>query len=109
MKYLILTLFLVISPVHAWTVCSDGWCMNEAEFISDVPMQEELEEYNVEEFENQFKSGVVLELLTLSGTPVTRKNYLQIVYPEGMPKEWDAELESMLPPCLQDYSKVKQD
>ena len=83
--------------------------MNEAEFISDVPMQEELEEYNVEEFENQFKSGVVLELLSLSGTPVTRKNYLGLNYPEGLPEEWTAELESMLPPCLQDFSKVQQD
>ena len=80
--------------------------MNEAEFFSDAPM---LEEFSVEEFEKQFKSDVVLELLTLSGTPVTRKNYLQIAYPKGMPKEWDAELESMLPPCLQDFSKVKQD
>jgi len=83
--------------------------MNEAEYFSDVPMQEELVEYTVEELENQAKSDVVLGWMIQLGIPVTRKNYLQIAYPEGMPKEWDAELESMLPPCLQDFSKVNQD
>jgi hypothetical protein len=109
MKYLILTLFLFTSPVHAWTVCSDGWCMNEADYISDIAMQEKLEEHTVEELENQAKSDVVVGWMMRLGIPVTRKNYLGLNYPEGLTEEWTAELESMLPPCVQDFSKVKQD
>ena len=109
MKYLILALFLFTSPVHAWTVCLNGWCMNETDYISDIAMQEELEEYTVEELENQAKSDIVLGWMIQLGIPVTRKNYLGLNYPEGLPEEWTAELESMLPPCLQDFSKVQQD
>lgn len=39
--------------------------------------------------------------------PITRENYLEIAYLEGLPEEWTAELEAELPEPLQfsDLSK----
>lgn len=33
--------------------------------------------------------------------PITRENYLEIAYLEGLPEEWTAELEAELPEPLQ--------
>jgi hypothetical protein len=32
--------------------------------------------------------------------PVTRENYIEMAYPEGLPEEWAAELEADLPEAL---------
>jgi hypothetical protein len=34
------------------------------------------------------------------GIPVTRENYKEMAYPEGLPEEWTAELEANLPNAL---------
>ena len=34
--------------------------------------------------------------------PITRKNYLDLAYPDGMPEEWTAELEMGLPEHLRE-------
>lgn len=50
----------------------------------------------------------VIQMLTQQGTPVTRENYLALAYPFGMPEEWTAELESMLPEELQYHEAVDE-
>lgn len=39
----------------------------------------------------------VVQTLLKGGFPVTRENYLELAYPEGLPDEWTAELEAELP------------
>ena len=34
--------------------------------------------------------------------PITRKNYLDLAYPDGIPEEWTAELEMGLPEHLRE-------
>ena len=42
-------------------------------------------------------TDVGLLMLKRAGLPLTRENYLGMVYPEGPPKEWSEELEQQLP------------
>jgi hypothetical protein len=39
----------------------------------------------------------VLNLLKQFNMPVTRENYLNLAYPEGLPEDWGAEGEASLP------------
>lgn len=43
----------------------------------------------------------LVELLLKLGKPLTRESYLAFAYPDGLPEEWDAELEGMLPEPFQ--------
>lgn len=49
----------------------------------------------------------VIQTLIKLGTPVTRKSYLEIAYPEGLPNEWTADLEAELPEELQYHEEKK--
>ena len=42
----------------------------------------------------------IVDFMVKNKIPVTRENYLEIAYQDGLP-EWSAELESMLPEELQ--------
>ena len=46
----------------------------------------------------------ILNLMKKFNVPVTRDNYSGLAYPEGLPKDWNAELESHLPKSLQKKS-----
>ena len=46
----------------------------------------------------------ILNLMKKFNVPVTRDNYLGLAYPEGLPEDWNAELESHLPKSLQKKS-----
>lgn len=52
-----------------------------------------------------FPSGpeddLLVKWMTKHGIPLTRENYLEIAYPEGLPIPWTAELEAQLPSELQ--------
>ena len=39
----------------------------------------------------------VLDLLRQFNLPLTRENYLNLAYPEGLPEDWDAAGETSLP------------
>jgi hypothetical protein len=39
----------------------------------------------------------VLDLLKQFNLPLTRENYLNLAYPEGLPEDWGAEGEASLP------------
>ena len=54
-----------------------------------------------ENLANSLGTDPVVQTLIKLGFPVTRENYLEIAYPEGLPKEWTAELEAELPEQLQ--------
>lgn len=43
----------------------------------------------------------IVEYLEEIGVPVTRENYLNFAYPDGLPEDYGAELEAELPPELQ--------
>ena len=50
----------------------------------------------------------VLDLLRQFNMPVTRKNYLDLAYPDGLPADWGAEGEAGLPEKIrQSQVKVK--
>jgi hypothetical protein len=42
----------------------------------------------------------LVETMIRLGIPVTRDNYLEMAYPEGIPEQWTAELEADLPDAL---------
>ena len=46
----------------------------------------------------------ILAMMRRLGIPLTREKYLAIAYPEGLPKEWGAELEAQLPLEIQKSS-----
>ena len=46
-------------------------------------------------------SDPLVESMKRLGAPLTRKNYLDLAYPDNLPSEWTAELEAELPPFLQ--------
>jgi hypothetical protein len=48
----------------------------------------------------EHSDDVVVQLLLENGIPITRRNYLDLAYPDGLP-EWGAELEAELPRQLQ--------
>ncbi len=52
---------------------------------------------------------VVLHLLKRYGIPVTRENYLDLAYPEGLPSPWGAELEAQLPKELQEAPELSEE
>jgi hypothetical protein len=43
----------------------------------------------------------VLQMMIRRGIPITRQNYLDLAYPDGLPEDWGAELESELPLVIQ--------
>jgi len=46
---------------------------------------------------SQIEQDHVLDLLRHFNMPVTRENYLDLAYPEGLPEDWGAEGEAGLP------------
>jgi hypothetical protein len=46
---------------------------------------------------SQSEQDNVLDLLRQFNMPVTRENYLDLAYPEGLPEDWGAEGEAGLP------------
>jgi hypothetical protein len=46
---------------------------------------------------SQSEQDHVLNLLRQFNMPVTRENYLDLAYPEGLPKDWGSEGEASLP------------
>lgn len=46
------------------------------------------------------RSGGVEATMARLGIPLTRTNYLDIAYPDGLPAEWTQELENELPPAI---------
>ena len=48
----------------------------------------------------------IVEWLQKNGYPVTRENYLDVAYPNGLPEDYGHELESELPEWLQDFDEV---
>lgn len=57
-----------------------------------------------ESIDNSWVDPVIQTLIKL-GIPVTRENYLEMAYPEGLPDEWTAELEAELPDELQNNAE----
>ena len=51
--------------------------------------------------EPQDETDLMTEWMVKRGTPVTRRNYLELNYPDGFPDPWTAELEDELPRQLQ--------
>ena len=47
--------------------------------------------------ESTLQPGAVEDYMNRSGIPLTRKNFLDLAYPDGLPKEWTQELEMELP------------
>ena len=45
-------------------------------------------------------TDVVLHLMRRDGIPLTRKNYLDLAYPTGLPQPWTEELEQDLPEAI---------
>ena len=45
----------------------------------------------------------LLEHMKARGIPLTRKHYLELAYPDGVPEPFPAELESELPPELRSF------
>ena len=62
--------------------------------------QDDRTETPVDSNGTQWIDPVVQTLMHLR-IPITRENYLELAYPEGMPDEWTAELEAELPEELQ--------
>ena len=56
---------------------------------------------DLKDFRHRPGQDHVVELLKTLGIPVTRKNYLEYNYPDGIPEPWTAELEAQLPIELQ--------
>ena len=46
---------------------------------------------------SQTEQDHVLDLLRQFNMPITRENYLDLAYPEGLPEDWGAEGEAGLP------------
>jgi len=46
-------------------------------------------------------SDCVLLMMVRKGIPLTRQNYFDLAYPDGLPEDWGAELESELPDVIQ--------
>ena len=55
------------------------------------------------------EDDIIVNWLNKYGLPVNRKNYIDVMFPDGLPSPWTAEHEEQLPEDLQDWNSVQDD